>query len=130
MTEKEAETLRHLAAISKPAQISNSSREDIDTLNLLISRGFVEKLTYVNKENILIRTYAFQITPAGRIALAEHQQKLHDLLEQETREDARDHRRRLDEWLRFFIGLVVGWLLGACSPVNLFDLIAKTLKLR
>lgn len=130
MTDSEAQTLKHLADINAPAQISDPCREDIDTLNLLISRGYVKKLEFIVDNNFLKRTYAYEITQAGRVALAEHQQKLHDLLDQETREDARDHRRRLDEWLRFLIGLFVGWLLGSCSPVNLFDLIARTLKLR
>lgn len=130
MTDNEAQALKHLSAINAPAQISNPSREDIDTLNLLISRGYVKKLEYIVDNNYLQRTYAYEITPSGRVALAEHQQNLHDLLEKEAREDARDHRRRSDEWLRFVLGLAVGWILGAFSPVNLLELISRVLKLR
>ena len=59
--------------------------------------------------------------------LADHRQQLEklakDVAEKKAKEEfvsVKEKRKSRADWLRFWLGLLLGWLLGALSPVDLW----------
>lgn len=75
-----------------------------------------------------------RITNAGIAALTDAQQDLAKAAQQiadqraaDDRKQKSENRRQRSEWARFWIGLLLGWLLGALTPLDLVNLGAKLL---
>lgn len=76
----------------------------------------------------------YQITPSGEDALQEYRKAIEQLAADIAENDAEKKRmimeRRADirrEWLFFILGLVVGWLLGAVTPLQAWEWIVGLL---
>lgn len=72
------------------------------------------------------------ITPAGVAALIDAQQDLEKAAQQiadqraaDDRKQKSEKRKQRSEWARFWIGLILGWLLGALTPLDLLNLGAR-----
>lgn len=70
--------------------------------------------------------------PVGENLLAQHRQELEKLAEDVADKQAqrelvarREKRKSRSEWARFWMGLALGWFLGAFTPIDAWQLVVK-----
>lgn len=117
-----------------------------------VSAGNVRPFPHVSEEDFALlrrlrrsgyvrfdRTGDFSITPSGKAALLKHDEGLSRKREQEAKKRAqqdaeKDEQRRLRtndiwrSWWQFFLGLVLGWLLGGFTPQEVFQWLVSLFK--
>lgn len=74
----------------------------------------------------------YTLGPVGENLLAQHRQDLEKLAEDVADKQAqrelvtrREKRKSRSEWARFWMGLALGWILGAFTPVDAWQLVVK-----
>jgi hypothetical protein len=74
----------------------------------------------------------YTLGPVGENLLAQHRQELEKLAEDVADKQAqrelvtrREKRKARSEWARFWLGLAIGWILGAFTPVDAWKLVVK-----
>ena len=109
----------------------------IDRLTYLVEQKLVLRLLYLppgKEPQYPHGLNGYRITPAGLDALEEFER-----LEQEKARQAAQHaadqeaaqkreaQKERSNWARFLLGLLVGWLLGAFTPLDLWAVLTRSL---
>ena len=99
----------------------------------LKSGGFVIIASRFNPKYITVRSEYAKITPLGLDALAEKQRTEDELIQQISDKQAEDEARALEraqdkrrEFVYFVLGLLLGWLFGLITPVDIWRWFSRT----
>lgn len=91
---------------------------DIQRFRHLESLGYVHSFT----------DGTFTVNESAHEALGEYQRAEDEFRQNKSDEQAREERRvkerksdRFHDWLKFLLGLLVGWLLGCFTPVDAWN---------
>ena len=120
MTKTQYQILSILAATDET--FSDPSPETLRELSTLRAIGFVASDV----------TGDWYITDAGLTALSEAQQEAEKAAKeiaqkhaQEEKAESAEKRKERGEWMRFVLGLIIGWILGVISPLDVWGWIAS-----
>lgn len=114
MTSETADFLARICSgqISDYTQLDESDRQRFHYLESLgYVRGFLDG--------------SFAVEASAHAALSEYQRADNELRQNKADEQAREERRmkerksdRFHDWLKFLLGLILGWIFGCFTPID------------
>ena len=128
MSDPEYSLLQSISDNGGAVLVREVPADSVPVMQLLVDRGYVVRVGALS----LAR---YEITDAGRVALSDHRQKLIDHAKhiaekdaEQKRVSAKEVRKSRADWARFWIGVALGWLLGAFTPFDVWALIVKVVR--
>ena len=95
----------------------------LELLPVLVADGFVVKFSILlpgMEPEYPYGLWGYRITSAGDEVL----HKLRDAAQKEAKQNAKENRRAFWSAIKFWVGLIAGWILGGFTPQEVFQWIS------
>ena len=113
-----------LSRISQSPNLPRPNDISADTINRCIDKGWIKQSDHSTGAS---PRYTLQLTPKGSEALLLDKQQAKEKADQDAREEARKHVEDQHYaaaihrgWLKFALGVFLGWILGGFTPKEVF----------